>query len=93
MGNNLLMYYVYILHCRDNSLYTGITNSLSQRIKLHREGKGSKYVRSRLPVKLIHSEAYSDKSSAMKREWQIKGWSREEKIRKLELNLRADTSI
>lgn len=86
MGNNLLMYYVYILLCRDNSLYTGITNNLKFRLEAHRQGKGSKYVRSRLPVKLIYSERYPDKSSAMKREMQIKGWGREEKIRELGLD-------
>jgi len=52
----------------------------------HSQGIGSKYVRSRLPFKLIYTEEYSDKSSAAKREYQIKSWSRREKIENLRLN-------
>jgi len=79
------MYYIYILLCRDNSLYTGFTTDIKQRIKEHKEGKGSKYVRSKLPVKLIYSQKYRTKSEALKREMQIKGWKRNKKIRVLKL--------
>ncbi len=82
------MYYVYILLCCDNSLYTGYTTNLDHRVKDHNEGKGSKYVRSKLPAKLIYSEEFKTKSEALKREIQIKGWSRGKKIEILKLNVR-----
>jgi len=81
------MYYVYILLCRDKSLYTGFTKNIKQRLKDHNEGKGSKYVRSKLPVKFIYTEKYDSKSEALKRERQIKGWRREKKIRILKLKV------
>lgn len=82
------MYYVYILLCSDNSLYTGYTTDLKQRVLDHNVGKGSKYVRSRLPAKLIYSEKYKTKSKALQREMEIKGWKREEKIKLLKLELK-----
>lgn len=81
------MYFVYILLCSNDSLYTGITNNIEKRLDDHKSGKGSKYVRAHLPFKLIHSEEFPDRSSASKRESEIKGLGREEKIRKLKLNL------
>lgn len=71
-----MVWFTYILRCRDNSYYVGITNNLQKRIKLHNAGKGSKYIKSKLPVELVYFEEYSDKSSARKREIQIKGWTR-----------------
>lgn len=81
------MYYVYILLCSDNTLYTGITNNIEKRMETHRSGKGSKYVRARLPFKLLYTESYNDKSSASKREYEIKSWSRQKKIVSLLLDL------
>lgn len=81
------MYYLYILLCNDNSLYTGITNDVENRLEMHRTGKGSKYVRSRLPFKHIHTENLKDKSEALKREIEIKKMSREEKIKRLSLKV------
>jgi len=81
------MYYVYILLCCDRSLYTGYTDDLKKRLRNHQLGKGSKYVRSRLPVKLIYSEKYSKKLGALKREREIKGWSRSKKIKILRLEV------
>jgi len=78
-------YDVYILLCSDKSLYTGISNDLENRLKKHRKGEGSKYVRSRLPFKLIYTEEFKNRSEASKRENEIKGWSRKEKFSKLEL--------
>ncbi len=75
------MYYVYIVRCSDNSLYTGSTNDIENRIAAHNEGKGSKYTRSRLPVELNYSETCSSKSAALKREAAIKKLSRIEKIK------------
>jgi predicted GIY-YIG superfamily endonuclease len=70
---------VYLLHCSDGSLYTGITNDLPKRLKAHAAGKASKYTRSRLPVKLAHSEPQRSRSAALKREAAIKKLSRRQK--------------
>ena len=75
------MNYVYILECGDNTLYTGWTNDLEKRINVHSSGKGAKYTRGRLPVKLVYFEKYNDKQIAMKREYAIKRLSREEKLK------------
>lgn len=69
-------WYVYILKCADDSYYTGITNNLTQRIVEHNFGKGARYTRFRRPVKLIYSEEHPDKSSATKREIEIKDMTR-----------------
>jgi predicted GIY-YIG superfamily endonuclease len=70
---------VYILHCSDGSLYTGITNDLPKRLKAHAAGTASKYTRSRLPVRLAYSEPQKSKSAALKREAAIKRLRRAEK--------------
>ena len=73
--------YIYILECADNTLYTGYTNDLDNRLKAHNAGKGAKYTKSRLPVKLVYSETFDDKKEAMSREWFIKHrLTREEKL-------------
>jgi len=72
---------VYLLRCSDGSLYTGITNDLPKRLKVHAAGKASKYTRSRLPVKLVYSELKRTKSAALKREAAIKKLRRAEKDR------------
>jgi putative endonuclease len=76
------MYYVYILQCADETLYTGICTELDRRLEEHNSSaKGAKYTRSRRPVKLVYFETYSDRSSASKREYEIKKhMSREEKL-------------
>lgn len=64
---------VYIVACRDGTLYTGITTCLSRRLAEHNAGKnGARYTRSRRPVNLIFSEPATSRSNAAKREWQIK---------------------
>ncbi len=75
------MWQIYILECVDSSLYTGSTNNLEKRIADHQKGKGGKYTRSHTPVKLIYWENFETKSQALKREAEIKTWSREEKIK------------
>ena len=75
------MTYVYILSCSDNTWYTGWTNDLERRINVHSSGKGAKYTRGRLPVKLVYFEKFNDKKLAMKREYAIKRLSREEKLK------------
>lgn len=81
------MYSVYVLLCSDNTLYTGLAKDLSKRLKVHRNGKGSKYVRARLPFKLIYEEKVSNKIIAAKREAEIKSWTRKDKIETLGLIL------
>jgi putative endonuclease len=71
---------VYILRCRDDSLYTGITNDLERRLAAHDSGAASRYTRSRRPVKLAWSEPSSDRSAALKREAAIKRMSRPAKM-------------
>lgn len=75
------MNYVYILRCSDDSLYTGWTTNLETRFKVHSSGKGAKYTRARLPVKLVYFEEYQDKREAQRREYAIKKLSRIEKLK------------
>ncbi|MCK5451740.1 MAG: GIY-YIG nuclease family protein [Candidatus Omnitrophica bacterium] len=74
------MWYLYIVKCSDGMLYTGITIDVVKRLKRHNQKKASRYTRMRLPVELVYQEPLSDKSSARKREIQIKKWSREKKL-------------
>lgn len=74
------MNYVYIIKCKDNSLYTGWTNNLERRFKAHTEGKGAKYTRGRGPLELVYFEELEDKIEAMKREYEIKKMSRKNKL-------------
>ena len=74
------MWYLYILQCGDGSLYTGITTDVEKRLEAHRSGKGAKYTRGRLPLKLKYREACGTHSDALKRELDVKHLSREEKL-------------
>ncbi|MCG8427803.1 MAG: GIY-YIG nuclease family protein [Chromatiales bacterium] len=66
-------WFVYILRCSDNSLYTGITSDLERRVKEHNHGsKGARYTRSRRPVELVYAEPALSRSAASKREYAIK---------------------
>ena len=78
------MNYVYMLRCRDGSLYTGWTNDLEKRLKAHNSGVASKYTRARLPAELVYFEEWESKEAAMSREWHIKRLSREEKLKLIE---------
>ena len=75
---------LYILRCRDGSLYTGITNDLEKRLEAHRTGKGAKYTRGRGPLELVYREECGDHSEALKRELEIKRLPREEKLKLLQ---------
>lgn len=75
------MNYIYIVECSDKTLYTGWTNDLEKRIRTHNEGKGARYTRSRLPVRLVYQESYDSKQAAMQREYQIKQMTRQEKMK------------
>ena len=70
---------VYMLECSDNSIYTGITNNLEERLKTHQSGNGAKYLRGRLPIKLVYKENLINRSEATKRETYIKKMSKKEK--------------
>ena len=73
-------WYVYMLRCRDGTLYTGIAVDLVRRLEAHRRGTGAKYTRSRLPVKLVYRESQPDRSHALKREIGLRRLGREGKL-------------
>ena len=79
----ITMYFLYILKCSDDSLYTGITTDIEKRLKMHswEIPWGAKYTRARLPVELVYSEKVWDRSEATKRELQVKKLSREKKMK------------
>jgi len=74
-------YYFYLVRCNDNSLYSGITKDITRRLQEHNSltGKGSKYVRSRQPAKLVYHEKFESKSKALKREAKVKQWNKTQK--------------
>ena len=72
---------VYILRCGDGSLYTGISTDVARRLEEHRSGKGAKYTRSRRPLELVYEEECVDKSTALRRELEIKALPRAEKLK------------
>ena len=73
------MHYTYMLKCKDGTYYTGYTNDLEKRVNAHNEGKGAKYTKGRGPVELIYFEEYEEKSIAMRREWEIKKLTKNQK--------------
>jgi putative endonuclease len=70
----------YLLECADGTIYCGITNDLEKRLSAHNAGDGAKYTRGRTPVRLLYSESCSDRSTALKREMEIKAMSRAAKL-------------
>ena len=75
-------WYIYILLCRDNTLYTGITTDLKRRVDEHNHSpKGAKYTRARRPLELVYHEPAVSRSAACRREWELKQLSAEEKRR------------
>lgn len=74
------MYFVYLVQCNDGTIYTGITTDVQRRFSEHTEGKGGHYTKSRKATKLLYTEPCKDRSTALKREAQIKGWRREKKL-------------
>ncbi len=74
------MWWVYIVECKDGSLYTGISNDVERRVNNHNNKVGAKSLRGKVPVKLVYREEHNNKVSAAKREREIKGWRREKKI-------------
>lgn len=74
------IWHLYILRCRDNTLYTGITTDVEKRLEAHRSGKGAKYTRGRVPLELVYRETCGSHSEALKRELEVKKLSREKKL-------------
>ena len=83
------MHYVYILRCSDDSLYTGYTTNLKARLKAHNQGQAAAFTSKRSPVRLAYSEAHPSRLDAIRRECQLKGWSRQKK----EALIRGDLSL
>ncbi len=73
------MPYFYLARCSDNSLYAGSCKDLKDREKKHNDGKGAKYTRAHLPIKMIYSEEFQTLPEALKREAEVKKWSKAEK--------------
>lgn len=78
------VWYLYILRCGDNTLYTGITTDVHKRLEVHRSGKGAKYTRGRGPLELVYREECGSHSDALKREIDVKRLGRTEKLQLLE---------
>lgn len=72
-------WHLYILRCGDGTLYTGITTDVEKRLAVHRAGKGAKYTRGRGPLELVYQEELPDHSAALKREYEVKSMSRQDK--------------
>ena len=81
------MWYLYILRCGDDTLYTGITNDISARLKAHASGKGAKYTRGRGPLELVYQEQQESYSAALKREHQVKRLTRAQKLHMIDTYL------
>ncbi len=77
-------HHVYILECADGTFYTGYTTDPQRRVAEHNAGDGAKYTRGRTPVKLVYTEAYTDRSTAMAREYEIKQLTHTEKEQLIE---------
>jgi len=78
------MWWLYVVKCCDDTLYTGVTTDLQRRVKEHNEGpRGAKYTRSRRPVRLVHSRKFVDRSSAQKAEHAFKKLTRARKIKEI----------
>ena len=75
-----MTYWLYILQCGDNTLYTGTTDDVERRLAVHQSGKGAKYTRGRGPLTVVYREACTDRSAALRREAAVKRMTRAEKL-------------
>ncbi len=75
-----MKYFVYLLKCKDSTIYTGITTDVARRFEEHKNGTGGHYTRAKGAVKILYTEKHKDRSSASKREAEVKKWSREKKL-------------
>ena len=71
---------MYLMRCADDTLYCGMTDDIEKRLKAHNSGKGAKYTRGRGPLELVYKEECGDHSDTLRRELEIKGLTREEKL-------------
>lgn len=81
-------HFAYMVRCKDNTIYSGYAVDPYKRAEVHNSGKGAKYTRARLPVKLVYFEEFFDKKEALKRERELKKYSRiqkEELIKKFKM--------
>jgi len=85
-------YYVYVLACKDGTFYTGYTQDVEARVRLHKLGKGARYVRIHPPWKVVHLEKFETRSDAMKREREIKRLTHAEKQKLTNLRVRVKSS-
>jgi len=83
------MYHVYILRCADDSLYVGHTRNIRRRVDAHNAGLGAAFTFKRRPVRLVYSEPHDTKTAAVRRERQLKRWTRAKK----EALIRADLTL
>lgn len=84
------LYYIYMLRCKDGSIYTGYTDNIYKRIEKHRKGKGAKYTRGRGPFELVHYESFFTKEEAMQREAAIKKLTKEAKLKLIEEDVKKE---
>ena len=73
------MHYVYIARCADGTLYTGYARDPRERVNVHNAGHGARYTSGRRPVSLVYSEAFDSRGEALRREHELKGWTRRRK--------------
>ena len=85
-------YYVYILRCSDGSYYTGYAKRLRHRLEEHKKGQGARYTRTHKPEKIVYDEEFDSRSEAMKREREIKSFSRSQKERLVSAPLAEDSN-
>lgn len=74
-------YFTYIAECSDGTFYTGYTNDIQKRQQAHNEGRGARYTKSRLPIKIVYQEEFKNRSEAMRREYEIKQLNKIQKVR------------
>ena len=74
------MYFIYILRCKDGSLYTGITNDVARRFEQHKRGQASRYTRAKGAGKIVYTEKVRSRGVALQREAEIKRWPRKRKL-------------
>ena len=80
MRYSYLVYFVYLIKCKDGSLYTGITTDVQRRFREHKKGTGGHYTKAKGVVRVVYTEKHPDRSSASKREAEIKRWPRKKKM-------------
>jgi putative endonuclease len=78
-------WFLYVAECADRTLYVGIAKNVEARLACHNAGRGAKYTRTRTPVRLVYSEKLADVGSALRREREVKRWSRPKKVAELSL--------